>query len=303
MSLLLVVNSGVEQAFKLLLSEAAPEIDVELFSEVQRSEKVTMAATWNHAPGIWDGFPGLQLVTSFGVGADHLIADKTIPESVHLSRLVDPRLSEAMADYVLLAVLAHRRNYRKYLTARAQHIWTAPDPAPLDKKKVAVLGLGSMGSAVAVALHRRKLSVCGWSRTKDTGLPFPCFAGESELAAAVGGADYLVCVLPLDSSTEGILSFDLFKLLAPGAYVINVGRGGHLNEADLIEAIESGILSGACLDVVSEEPLPPEHPLWNVDSIDITPHISAKPSRAAILTHLIESYRALQYGELPIGIR
>lgn len=302
MTLLLVATPPVEAAFRTLLHAAAPGLEVVLFSETPASRNVSVAAAWNQRHGIWGGFPELRHVTSFGIGADHLLADPTLPAHVGLSRLVDPLLSEAMADFVLLALLAHRRSYPRYFIARQNRCWLAPSPAPVDTPRAAVLGLGSMGAAVGLALHRRRFAVSGWSRTEDTGLPFRCYAGETGLLDAVRGADYLICALPLTSATRGILSRTLFDELARGAYLVNVGRGDHLIEADLIHSLGSGQLSGAALDVFHEEPLPDSHPFWGIPAIDITPHVAAKPSRERIVRHFISTYMAVRDGELPDGM-
>jgi glyoxylate/hydroxypyruvate reductase A len=156
-----------------------------------------------------------------------------------------------------------------------------------------------LGIASARTLRSMDYRVMGWSRSPKSVEGVECFSGPEGLKVMLARSDLLVCLLPLTPETRGILNADLFAALPRGAIVINGARGGHLVEADLIPAIDSGQLGGASLDVFAEEPLPPDHPFWRHPKIHVTPHIAGvtHPSRAA--ETVVEAIRLHEAG-LPL---
>jgi glyoxylate/hydroxypyruvate reductase A len=202
-----------------------------------------------------------------------------------------------MEHYVLWQVLELHRDFRGLATAQREVRWIDQSyPAPWDRK-VGVMGLGTLGDAVARKLQSFGFETRGWSRSAKSIDGVDVFACSDKIAAFLDGLEILVCLLPLTPETRGILNADLFRHLAPGAGLINVGRGAQLNEADLLSALESGQLGGASLDVFHSEPLPEGHPFWRHPKILVTPHLASDvdPESAALaIKRQIERHAAGQ---------
>ena len=162
---------------------------------------------------------------------------------------------------------------------------------------IGIMGLGQLGADAAQKLSALGFKVAGWSRRPKDIAGVNSFNGQAELVEFLSGSQILICLLPLTAETTGILNRRTFEHLPPGAYVINVARGQHLNEKDLMAALDSGQLSGACLDVFEVEPLPPDHPFWRHPQIKVTPHISSLTFSKAVAPQIIENYRRSQTGK------
>ncbi len=263
--------------------------------------------TRNPPPQLLIDRPGLRAVFNLGAGVDALMQalthpEATLPARVPVIRLDDAGMAGQMVDYVVHAVLHHHRHFEDYAISRRQGLWLPLPPPDKATFQVGVLGLGLLGSEVAKALSALGFQVRGWSRQPKADSVVPCHAGAGGMGEFLRGLNCLINLLPLTPETENILQRDLFEQLARGAYLINVARGGHLVEADLLSAIQSGQLSGARLDVTRTEPLPAEHPFWSEPRISITPHISAvnliEPSMRQIATKI----RALAAGKAVAGV-
>jgi glyoxylate/hydroxypyruvate reductase A len=230
---------------------------------------------WKLRSGLYRRMPDLSAVFVLGAGIERFIADPDLPDHVAVVKMVEPGLTQAMEHYVLWQVLNHHRRFWELDIAQREARWIDQSyPAPWERR-VGVLGLGTLGDAVARLLKDFGFATSGWSRSPKTIEGVACFAGDAQLTAFLGGLDILICLVPLTQETRGILNADLFQHLAPGAGLINVGRGGHLNEADLLSALDSGQLMAASLDVTSVEPLPAGHPFWRHPRIFLTPHLAA----------------------------
>jgi len=217
-------------------------------------------------------------------------------------RLVDPYMTDAMSEYVVLQVLRLHRQDLDYLAQQRARLWEEREQKNAAERPVGILGFGTLGQDAGRKLRALGFPVAGWSRTAKEVAGFAAFAGADGLAALAARSEILVCLLPLTAATEGILNAGLFARLPHGAGLVNAGRGGHLIEADLIPALDSGQLSGAVLDVFREEPLPPGHPFWGHPRIIVTPHIAAEthpPTAAAIIRDAIRRFAA----GLPIANR
>lgn len=249
---------------------------------------------------------GLQAVFHLGAGVDSLMQTLShpgvhLPDTVRLIRLDDAGMATQMVDYVVHAVLHHHRRFEDYATARRQGQWRVLPPPDKDAFQIGVLGLGLLGSHVARALSALGYSVRGWSRHAKDDSVVPCHAGSAGMPSFLSGLNCLINLLPLTQETENILNTTLFAQLARGAYLINVARGGHLVEPDLLSAVQSGQLSGARLDVTRDEPLPSEHPFWAEPRISITPHISAITLIEPSMRQIAGKIRALAQGQAVIG--
>ncbi len=239
------------------------------------------------APGFMKTLPNLKAIFSLGAGVDGFLRDPDLPRQVPLVRFVDPTLMHEMAQYVVMQVLMIHRGQRFFDAAQRDSAWRQRMLLRASRDtSIGMLGLGDIGSTIAASLLPFDFQLSGWSRSRKHIAGIKSFAGEEELPQFLAQCDYCICVLPLTDDTRGILSAKLFAQLPEGAWVINVARGGHMVEADLIAALDSGHLAGAVLDVFQAEPLPPESPIWLHPKITATPHIAALTDVKAALAFI-----------------
>lgn len=276
--------------WKEALLEVDANLDIEVWPRVENKERVTFAVSWKHPEKVLDGYPNLKAVTSLGAGVDHLLKDEAIPESVKLARVMIPSLKSQMAEYVLNAIQNYRFHTARYVDQKREAYWSKHDPVPKHDCAVGIMGLGEIGSAVAGFLSVNGYKVNGWSRSTKNIDGVQCF-DERGLDEFLSATNILVCLLPLTKETSGMLELDLFKNLKSPAFLINVARGAHLVEEDLIYALDTGVLKGACLDVFEEEPLPSNHLFWNRPNIMITPHIASITDPAEAAELIVENYK------------
>jgi glyoxylate/hydroxypyruvate reductase A len=238
----------------------------------------------------------LKLVISTGAGVDHMLKDPTFPKDVPLVRMVDPGLTQGMVEYVVMATLLCSRKMHRFFANHGRKVWE-PESAPLaSEMTVGVMGLGVLGRACAGALRGMGFNVIGWSRTPKAFDEVQTFDGLDGLEKFLPRTQILVCLLPLTEETEGILGRGTFNRLAPGAAVINVGRGGHMVEADLITALDKGKVEVAVLDVFREEPLPVDNPLWDHPRVFITPHIASVTTPETAVLAVADAVEELRKG-------
>jgi glyoxylate/hydroxypyruvate reductase A len=254
---------------------------------------------------------GLRAVFVLGAGVDALLAHERrspgmLPADVPLVRLEDTGMAEQMAEYAVHAALRYMRRFDEYELAQRQRAdeapWRALEPHPRESFHVGVLGLGALGAHVAKTLAAFGLPVRGYSRTPKAIAAVATFAGEGEFGAFLGGLKLLVNFLPSTPETDGILNARTFSQLAPEGYLVNLARGAHLVEGDLIDALNTGRLAAATLDVFAQEPLPADHPFWRMSRVTITPHISALTLREPAVEQIARKIEALARGETIGGI-
>jgi glyoxylate/hydroxypyruvate reductase A len=225
--------------------------------------------------GFLKTLPKLKAIFSLGAGVDGFLRDPEFPRHLPVVRFVDETLQREMAQYVTMHVLMVHRMQRQFDAAQKESVWKQRMLArPSRDVRIGLLGLGDIGAVTAERLMMFDFQVSGWSRTRKEVSGVTSFAGPEELPQFLAGCDFMVCMLPLTPETEGILNAKLFAGLPEGAWVMNVGRGGHCNETDLLAALDSGHLGGAILDVFQTEPLPADHALWTHPKVTVTPHIA-----------------------------
>jgi len=262
---------------------------------------VHYALLWKARQELLDRLPSLKVIFSLGAGVDHIFALPRLPR-VPLVRIVDDDLTARMAEYVAWQVLDHLRRGPVYRRQQRQHLWHEPsNPRPQDVT-VGLMGLGVMGERAAGMLRHFGFVLRGWSRGLKTIEGVKTFAGAGGLDPFLSGTDILVCLLPLTPETRGILDRKLIGKLRRdgplgGPVLINAGRGGMQIEADIAEALADGTLAGASLDVFNEEPLPAGSPLWDFDTVTITPHVAAISSAAALAEQIAQQIEAFERGE------
>lgn len=228
---------------------------------------------WHQFPQFLSSLPALKLVLICGSGIDHILKSYFIPPEITLVRLVDPYLRERVSDYVIEEIITYYSQKSKYINTKEDLINDLQNNRHV-KPKIGIMGMGLIGSLTAEKLLKIGFEVCCWVNSHKLRSLSEVYIGPSQLDDFAFQCNIIVCHLPLTEETKNILNADLFSKLKSEAFLINVGRGGHLNEQDLIEAITVGNLDGACLDVLSVEPVNSDNQLYNHDKIKITPHIA-----------------------------
>ena len=293
MAILFRSTPASEARWRPSLSRLMPEHEFRFWPEIGDRAAIDYALVWNPEPGLLASLPNLKLIVCLGAGVDALLRDKTLPPGVPIVRLVDPYMTDAMSEYVAFQVLRLHRQDLDYLAQQRAHVWQEREQVNASERRVGILGFGTLGQEAGRKLQAFGFDVAGWGRTARQAPGFATYAGEAGFAELLARSDILVCLLPLTPATEGILDAAAFARLPHGAGLVNAGRGGHLVEADLIPALESGQLSGAVLDVARTEPLPPDHPFWSHPRIVVTPHVAAEtnpPTAAVVIRSAIRQF-------------
>jgi glyoxylate/hydroxypyruvate reductase len=283
-------------AWKSYFAKHAPDLDFRVWPDAGNLDEIEYLIAWQVPRDFIEALPRLKVLFSSGAGIDH-VDMSAIPPHIPLVRMVEPGIIDGMVEYVSLSVLALHRDFFDYVRAQERHVWDPLEVPPAAARTIGVMGLGVLGCAVLKRLATYGFQLRGWNRSPREIDGVETFAGQDHLSAFLSGCDMLVCLLPLTPQTRGILDRDLYSKLPAGASIINAGRGAHLVNQDLIDALDSGHLSRAVLDVADPEPLPPQHPLWGHPKIFITPHIASmtQPDTAAPI--LLENIRRHQRGE------
>lgn len=295
--MVLLVNAPTENgnAWREMFLKLDPSLEVRVWPDVGDPAQVEVAFAWRTQPGDLARYPNLRAVFSLGAGVDGLLADPAFPRQVPLVRMVDPNLGVLMTEYVLAAVLRHHCELDHYQRLQQAGRWEKRVRPFAADRVVGVMGMGELGASAAAALLGLGFSVRGWSRRIRTLPGLETFAGEAGLTAFLAGTQILVCLLPLTAQTRGILGAATFSRMPRGSCVVNAARGGHVVDADLLAALDSGQLSSATLDVFETEPLPAGHPFWSHQRILVTPHIASVtslPTAAALVVDNLKQWRA-----------
>ncbi|MFD2512298.1 2-hydroxyacid dehydrogenase [Pontibacter locisalis] len=272
------------------LKEERPDLDLRVYPDDSNKDEVEFALVWNHPMGVFKEYPNLKCISSMGAGVDHVLKDPELPESAQVTRVTDEHLTRDMADFTIALIMNHLRGLSFYKVREASQEWKPKSYLRISDVRVGVMGVGVLGAHVASRLFKMGFQVNGWASSEKNIEGVKVFAGKNTLDSFLSQSDILVCLLPLTKETENILNKENFKKLPQNAFIINVARGGHLVEDDLIEMIDSGYLSGASLDVFREEPLPKEHPFWSHSKINVTPHIASVTDPLSVVPLILENY-------------
>ena len=300
-----LLSRTVDLSFLVPAFQAAcPGIDLRLPPDLGPLHTIEAAACWQPPPGVLATLPGLRLVQSMAAGIDHLTGDPTLPQQVPLCRIVDHEMASGMAAYVVWAVVHHQRHMGLLLRQADEQQWKTQPVQPTRQHRVGIAGLGTLGQACARALLALGYSVRGWRRSASGGAPdgVALFQGDGQRADFLAGCDTLVNLLPLTDATRGVLDAALFAQLPPGAHLVNVGRGEHLVEADLLAALANGQLGAATLDTFAQEPLPADHPFWQHPQITVTPHIATRTHPSVLVRQTLDNLAAVRAGQRPAAV-
>ena len=241
-------------------------------------------------------YPNLKIAFTMGAGADYILSKPELPADVPVVRMVSAGIADGMTRYVHYAVLHFMCGFDRFGANQVVRVWQPIRDAAAAGRRVGVMGLGALGGPVAESLAAAGFAVAGWSARKKAVEGVETFAGIDGLGPFLARTDILACLLPLTEATRDILNADLFARLPEGACVINVARGQHLVEDDLLAGLDSGHLGGAFLDVFRTEPLPPGHPFWDHPKIVVTPHSAAFNDADAAAAHVAANVRRLRDG-------
>tara|TARA_R110002020_G_scaffold285595_2_gene501121 strand:+ start:2304 stop:3269 length:966 start_codon:yes stop_codon:yes gene_type:complete len=287
--------------------KAAPDRPVALEPEGEADPGIHYAVVWKQPPGLLSKLPNLKAIFSLGAGVDHVFADTSLPD-VPIVRVVSPDLTTRMSEYVVWQVLDHHRLGPRYRAQQADRIWEEDqNQKAAGDITVGIMGLGELGRDAASKLRIMGFSVSGWSRTQKQVEGVSCHAGADGLGAFLASADIFVVLLPLTPETRDILNRDLFTRMSKrgplGAPVlINAGRGGLQNEADILAALDEELLSAVTLDVFQQEPLDPESPFWTHPKVTITPHAAAASMPHSLIEPMARQMDAYERGEPLINL-
>lgn len=284
-----------------LFAQKAPDIDFRVWPNIGDPKKVRFLTVWEPPENISEQFPNLEILFSIGAGVDQ-INFETLPKHLPVVRMIEPGLTQSMCEYVLWAVLSIHRDMPTYHRQQDRKVWKALRVWPANKRRVGVMGLGRLGQAVLNQLRLMNFRCLGWSRTAKQIEGVQTFHGTDLLGSFLSQCDTLVCLIPLTQSTKGILNRDVFSLMPEGASLVHVGRGEHLEPKDLIDALDSGRLSEAILDVTSPEPLPADDPLWSHPRVIVTPHIASMTQPETAIDTVLENIRRFEQGQPLIGL-
>jgi glyoxylate/hydroxypyruvate reductase len=267
-----------------------PSLTVEVFPDIADYDKIEVVVLWQHPHGILKQCPNLKLICSMGSGVDHIMADGNLPPNIPITRIVDSRLTFSMTNYVIMGILNFHRQLFRYLDYKRNKIWDMSNPE-IDIQ-VGVMGAGQLGTDVLDKLKAMGIPAMAYGNNPKDDYPHPYYFGK-QLDDFLQQVNVVVCLLPLTPNTIGSLNLSLFEKFQRGTYLINVARGKHLIEKDLITAISKGYISGALLDVFQEEPLPNDHPFWVHPSIIVTPHIACITMYQAAVPQILNNVKNL----------
>lgn len=283
-------------AWARYFAEHAPDIDFRVWPDTGKLDEIEYLIAWQAPQELLAALPRLKVLFSSGAGIDH-VDFSAVPAHIPIVRMVEPGIINGMVEYVSLAVLALHRDFFDYVAAKAARTWHALEVPPASARTIGVMGMGVLGRAVLERLATYGFRLRGWNRSLRHMEGVESFAGAEQLQPFLEGCDVLICLLPLTPATKGILNRELFAALPSGAALINVGRGPHLVDRDLIDALDSGRLSRAILDVTDPEPLAPEHPFWAHPRVFLTPHVASMTQPETAAPILLENLRRHRRGE------
>lgn len=279
-----------------IFAAEAPDLPFHIWPDIGDGAAVEYLIAWQPPAELMQSLPSLKVLFSIGAGVDQIGLEQ-VPATVSVVRMVEPGIVSGVVEFATMAVLALHRKVLDYQRAQRAAEWRQLAVIPAAERRVGLMGLGVLGQAVLRALAPFGFALRGWSRTPKQIPGIACYSGSDGLGGFLGGCDILVCLLPLTNTTRRMLDSHLFDHLPMGAALVNLGRGGHLDQSALLEALDSGRLSAAILDVCEPEPLPSGHSFWRHPRILLTPHIAGatRPETAARV--VLENIRRHRRGE------
>ena len=285
------------------LKESMPEMDVRVYPDEGDVNEVEYAVVWKHPRGILNKYPNLKAILSLGAGVDHIISDPELPEGLPIVRLVDKKLTHEMCLHSLHWVLHFHSDQYLYRIQQQSREWIQQSSVQSEDRTIGIMGLGNIGKAIGDSLINLDFKVVGWgARPKESlgGIEYYC--GHEQLADFLSQTDVLINVLPLTEDTKNILTKIELAFLPKGSFIINIGRGGIINESDLLTSLDSGHITAVALDVFAQEPLPENNSLWDHPLVYVTPHIAGQSNPGSAAQTIADNIRLIEKGETPYPI-
>jgi glyoxylate/hydroxypyruvate reductase A len=296
---LLIVNLdkaiGNAQAWHDTFREQLPGLPIRIWPDVGEVKDIKYLAFMHPDFDQLPAFPNLRAMFSRSAGVESFVDHPKRPK-VPLGKVEPPGGDPMMTEYVVMHVLRFHRDMPAYQAAQANREWRRAPIIRPEQRRVGFLGFGMMAKAPALVLQSLRFKVSAWVRSPRPAAEVPLFHGRDQLASFLGQTDIAVCLLPLTADTEGIFCAATFAMMPRGAMLVNVGRGKHVVDKDLIAALDSGQLSYAALDALWPEPLPPESPLWLHPKVTVMPHVARRPTVAQLVTEVAANIRSLEAG-------
>lgn len=304
MALLYLINSWPVEEWTSAMRRQAPDLDIRTWPDAGRLDDIAYAVAWLPPANVLRSLPNLKVIFSLGAGVDAVLKDPTLPGEVPLARIAEPDLTMRMTEYVVMQVLMHHRQQRRFEANQRNRVWDCFPTHAASAVSVGIMGLGVLGSDAALKLAALGFKVAGWSRSHKAIPGVECFAGPAKFDSFLERTDILVCLLPHTPETTGIINRDLIgKLSRKGPFgapiIINCGRGKQQVEGDILAALDSGVLHAVTLDVFATEPLPEDSPFWNHPKVTLTPHAAADSDPEMITAYVLRQIRRHQSG-LPV---
>lgn len=298
MALLLIEldkHIGSAKAWRDAFKERLPDMEIRIWPDAADLRDIEYLAFMHPDFDLLPAFPNLKAMFSRSAGVDSFIQHPKLPK-VPLGKVEPPGGDPMMTEYVIMHVLRFHRDMPAYQMAQANREWhEAPIIRP-EHRRIGFLGFGIMAKAPALMLKSLGFKVSAWVRSPRQAAEVRIFHGRGQLEPFLNQTDIAVCLLPLTRETEGILCARTFAMMPRGAMLINVGRGKHVVDEDLIAALDSEQLSYAALDALWPEPLPPESPLWLHPKVTVMPHVARRPTVAQLVNEIVANIRSLRAG-------
>lgn len=285
--------------WKKALQAQLPQLRILHAEQVTDAGEIHYALAWKPPQGFFASMGNLRMIVNLGAGVDSLVGRTDLPADVPITRIVDPQMARMMAGYVLFAALRYARDIPWFEQAQRRAEWAYRHPRAPEEVRVAVLGLGELGSYAARELQRQGLTVLGWSRSARQIEGVRCYSGIETMDTVLSQADILVIMLPLTPQTQGLLTRDRLMKLPHGAALINVARGSLVDQAAMTELLQSRHIGAATLDVFEREPLPADDPLWSMDNVLITPHLASVAIPASAAGQIADNILRVSRGARP----
>jgi glyoxylate/hydroxypyruvate reductase A len=296
---LLIVNLdkviGNAQEWRDAFAEQLPDLPIRFWPDAGDAKDIEYLAFMHPDFNQLPAFPNLKAMFSRAAGVDDIVKQPKFPK-VPLGKVEPPGGDPMMTEYVIMHVLRLHRDMPGYQAAQARREWLRVPIVRPDERRVGFLGFGMMAKAPALVLQSLGFKVSAWVRSPRPAAEVPMFHGRDQLESFLGQTDIAVCLLPLTPETEGIFCARTFAMMPRGAMLVNVGRGKHVVDSDLIAALDSGQLSYAALDALWPEPLPPESPLWLHPKVTVMPHVARRPTVGQLVTEVVANIRSLGAG-------
>lgn len=300
MCILYMAEPSGAAEWRQAFSKQAPDVEFRKWPDLGDPSEVRYIIAWKPIPHLMQRFPNLKVLYSAGAGVDQFDLSR-LPDHVSVVRLIDASMADIMAEYVVFSVLSLHRDIFEYQIRQRERSWMPLPIIPACERRVGVMGAGSLGLSSLERLRPFGFQLSAWNRSPKEVPGGHCYVGEQQLHEFLGQCDILVNLLPLTPETQGILNAATLSLLPQGAGLVNVARGAHLVEEDLLWALKSGRIGGAVLDVFNQEPPSPDHPFWHHPRVLMTPHIASNVQVKGAVEVIVRNLYREQRGLPPLN--